>query len=168
MPSPASRDRLINGLLATAGVGLCLLQVNWLALLALVTVLLLHERISLAGEWRLLLQVSVLGWLHDAILLRSGVLTGVEMPALWQLCIWPLLGTLLCHALRFVHQRLWLALLLGAVAGPLLSQFLIHATRVDSDWQPLPLLLLMALVWSLLLPLLVFIARSRVTLPAGA
>lgn len=164
MSSGQMKNLVLNGLSLAVGVTGCLLLPAKPAVLMTLILLVIHSRISLPGEWRLIIQVTVIGWLYDAILLRSGVLGGLEQPAIWQLCLWALLATSLCHLLRGLQQWFFLSPLAGAVTGSLLYLLVTRLTVLEPLWVIPHFLMVIAASWALLLPLLVFIAR-RVQMP---
>lgn len=153
----------VNALLFVAGFLACLMLDVTLAILVTGVVLLLHSRRMYPGEWRLLIQTAVLGWLFDAILYRTAVLgPSGQLPELWQLCVWLLFATTLCHSLRFVQRHLALALLAGSLIGVcwyVLQVVLTDVIRLQS-WPVF--LATIALSWALLLPLLAFVGKTHV------
>ena len=80
-----------------------------------------------------------------------------QLPPYWMIGLWGLFAVQLNVTLRWLRPRLWLAALLGAVAGPasfvsgvrLGGASLIHAT---------PAVVELALGWALLMPLLVWLS----------
>ena len=67
------------------------------------------------------MQVVVLGFFVDSMLIRSGVIVlpnDVVIPPVWLICLWIVFSTLLNHSLRWLHSQLFFAVLLGALAAP--------------------------------------------------
>ncbi len=75
------------------------------------------------GEWRWLVGFAALGLVVDGGLAWAGGFVFSEptlLPlAFWLWALWPLFATLLQHSLAWLWQRPWLALLGGAISGPL-------------------------------------------------
>lgn len=152
------KNNSLNGVSIIAGIIACLYLGSWPALLVTTLLLAFHRRISLPGEWRLIIQVTVIGWLYDAILLRSGVMEGAGQPGVWQLCVWALLASGLRHALGGLQNRFAWTPAAGVLIGCALYLMLVWITPMAPAW-PLPYwLALIGLSWALLMPLLVFIA----------
>jgi len=136
---------------------------DW-ALVATLLALILHWRFAVTNtrEWQLWLLVLLLGCIVDTALLAIGVLhfPAVDlMPPLWLLCIWTMFASTLLHSLAFLQRSLLLSAGLGAVGGPLAYY---AGTRFGtarlggSEWIALAVL---AACWSLIMPLLILLAR---------
>lgn len=117
---------LLNILRFEAGWLLCVLGGSWAALAGGSALIAWHLYAQARpGEWRLLLGFAVLGLLVDGSLAAAGgydfsghaPLLGVIPLWLWML--WPLFATLVLHSLAWLWRYPWLALLGGAVSGPL-------------------------------------------------
>jgi uncharacterized protein DUF2878 len=120
------------------------------------------------GEVVLLSLAAVIGTLCDTLFVISSRLyyAGAlptplppPLPPLWDMALWPLFATTLNGALGWLKERLMLAALLGAVAGPLayVAAARLGAVRLGA---PSSTLLLLAVAWSVLTPLLLVLARS--------
>lgn len=115
-------------------------------------------------EWATICGAALLGLAMDLGWQRLGLISfrdaGFAGIPLWLAMLWLLFATTLRHALAWLQTRLWLAALLGALAGPL-SYFagleLGAARSALPHWQ---VALAMAPGWLLLLPLLAFLARA--------
>lgn len=79
------------------------------------------------------------------------------MAPYWLVALWGLLAIALNVTMRWLRGRPLLAALVGAVAGPLsfVSGVRLGAARFVAEW---PALLLLALIWALALPLLMWLA----------
>ena len=111
-----------------------------------------------APELRLVAAVTAVGFLLDQLLFALGVFTinGAAAAApLWMSCLWPVLATTLLHAFGRLAGHYWLAALLGAVGG---SLSYIAGTRLSAvDFaSPQAGPLIMAVLWSLLMPALLY------------
>jgi len=156
-------------------------QLTWLicvqgestwAVLATLLAVLLHWSYAVINprEWQLWLAALVLGFCVDTILIAIGVLhfsDATLTPPLWLACLWVIFATTLLHSLSFLQRSLLLSACLGAVGGPLayyagtrfadagLGTF--NADAASS--VPWSALLVLAVCWSLVTPLLVWLAR---------
>ena len=161
----ASNGRWINALLFQLGWFSCVLGGNLIAILVTASILLAHSRLFLKGrqEYLLLAAVTCLGMAVDSFWAYSGVLAfpdSLTFIPLWLVCIWVLFATSLCHSLQWLQQRLLLASVLGAVAGPssylggaALAGVIIGEPRMLS-------IAVIALAWALVMPLILLLARA--------
>ncbi|MCC6076586.1 DUF2878 domain-containing protein [Pseudomonas sp. GCM10022188] len=109
------------------------------------------------GELKVVGAATLAGCALDSLLLNLGVLDfagdGRVLPP-WLAMLWALFATTLGHSLAWSARPWWLGSLLGALGGPL--TYLLGA-RLAGVGLPLglwPSLLLLALIWALLVPLL--------------
>jgi hypothetical protein len=120
------------------------------------------------ADMRLLLIAVVLGLLLDGTLAASGwAHYATPAPALpqggapvWILALWAAFAMTLNHSVAYLRGRPWLALVLGAIGGPLAY---LSAAR---GWQAIVFeppawrgVLWLAMGWAVALPLLVTLAR---------
>ena len=106
----------------------------------------------------LVFTISLIGFAWDSVLSQMQILvftTGLIHPYLaphWILMMWLLFATTLSVSLRWLYQRFWLSLLLGAIAGPLayLGGASLGAVIIPDHWLAT---LVLALGWAGLLPL---------------
>ena len=83
----------------------CVLGGNQIAIATALTVVMLHLRF-IADDWRevlLVIQVVVLGFFVDSMLIRSGVIVlsnDALIAPVWLICLWIVFSTLLNHSLR--------------------------------------------------------------------
>ncbi len=110
-----------------------------------------------AGELRVVGAATLAGCVLDSLLLNLGVFDFAgdsRVLPLWLALLWALFATTLGHSLAWSARPWWLGSLLGALGGPL--SYLLGA-RLAGVGLPLglwPSLLLLALIWALLVPLL--------------
>lgn len=162
---------LVNAVAFQLGWFVCVQgRATW-ALATAVLLLALHARVVLRDtrEWTLLAAVTALGFVVDSAMIRAGVLVpanGAHWAPLWLVCIWLLLATTLAHSLAWLQRRLPLAVMLGAVAGPLAyvggAQFgaaRLGAGGVFGAWTSH---IVLALCWAVLVPLLLWLAQRLV------
>jgi hypothetical protein len=90
----------------------------------------------------------------------------------WMLALWVSLALTLNHSLAFLQSRLWLAALLGGGGAPLAYWAASHAWHALTFVVDAPLaLLVIAILWAVLTPLLVRLAgqlRNSHSVPAMA
>ena len=114
-------------------------------------------------ELRLILAVAALGLVVDSLLLATGWLSypsGLWVPGLapyWIVAMWALFATTLNLSLGWLRGRPLLALLLGAVGGPL--SYLAGEKLGGIDLiEPFPALAALAVAWAVAMPLLMLLA----------
>ena len=124
------------------------------------------KRQELAQEIRLVLSVTLIGFFIETINLATGVFTLTHSgsypwlcPA-WFLLLWALFATLLRGPFNWLAGRYWLSALLGAIfaapnyfAGARLGAVTFNANLVFS-------FALLAIVWALAMPLMIWLARK--------
>ena len=109
------------------------------------------------GELARVGALTLAGCALDSLLLNLGVFDFAgdsRVLPLWLALLWALFATTLGHSLAWSARPWWLGSLLGALGGPL--SYLLGARLADVS-LPLglwPTLLLLALIWALLMPLL--------------
>lgn len=158
--------KLVNGTLCQAGWFACLLGGDIVALSFLALTLYVHQRfiVSKNDEWFLIAAVTASGFFLDSALSFFGIfhfeVASLGSIPLWLVCLWCIFATTLCHSMSWLHQRLWLASLLGGLAGAS-SYFAGHRLGVVSIAEPLSLsLILVGLCWAFLLPIFIFFSRK--------
>lgn len=116
-------------------------------------------------EARFVFVVSLLGLCLDQVLFSAGVFRSphsATFAPLWISCLWPVLATTMMHAFSALQQRYTLASIAGAIGG---GASYIAGTRLsDVDFgSPLWGPIIMAVLWSALFPLLLQVARSKMS-----
>lgn len=112
----------------------------------------------------LLITVTFIGSLWDSLLTAMGVLvfdTGMVLPylaPLWIVAMWALFATTLNLSLRWLYGRPLVAMVLGALGGPLAYRAgaELGAVNLPHEWLAM---LILAAGWALLMPLLMWIAE---------
>ncbi len=122
----------------------------------------------------LLVLAAVLGFVLDSLLAAAGLLRyaspvpSIHLAPLWIVGLWMGFALTINHSMAFLHNRVLLASVLGAVAGPLAywiaARIWSALTIADPTW---PALLALAVAWAVMTPLLAQIA-VRLTRPAPA
>ncbi|MBF7730553.1 DUF2878 domain-containing protein [Pseudomonas sp. N040] len=156
---------LVNAVLFQAGWFACVFAASQSWLLAVpLLVLLVHFlwTCSWRAEGRLVASVMLFGCVLDTFLLNLGVLDfGSDSPLLpaWMALLWALLGTTLNHSLRWSATPWWRASLLGALGGSLSYLGGGKLAGVSFPHGETATLILLALIWAGVLPLLHGFAR---------
>lgn len=146
-----ARGQFLTALLAASAVLACNL---WLS----------HQ--GLLRELRLIAWVTLVGFIVESINLVSGVFT-LTVPSLhpwlcpvWLLLLWTIFATLLRGPLAWLAGRYWLSACLGALfaapnyfAGARLGAVILNGSVLFT-------VLMLALLWALTMPLLVWLARK--------
>lgn len=144
--------------------GLCFIHLIWIA----------HPA-GRHAELRLMLLVLLIGMLSDSALKFLGATRypsshaawPYQIPPPWIGALWVLFGTLLTHSLRWLAERPWLALLLGAVGGPLSYLAGVGMGAVAVGDSPLWTYGWLSLEYALLTPLLLSLGlRAEALQPA--
>ena len=154
---------IINAVLFQAGWFACVLGGNNVAMIA--TALILFVHLTWIGSWnkekQLLAITFLLGCTIDSFLGNLNILqfsthpddTGRLLP-IWLACLWLLFATTLRHSLDWFRNHRLLGALFGFFGGPL-SYFagskLANVTLAQPTWQTLGIL---AIIWSINIPLL--------------
>jgi|AntRauTorckE6833_2_1112554.scaffolds.fasta_scaffold03058_3 hypothetical protein len=117
-------------------------------------------------EVRLLFAACVLGIVVDSLQQAAGLFTFKTDPSwplwlpLWVFVIWIQFATLLRFALHWLSERYLLGALFGAIGGPLAYWSGIRLGAATFGGNPQLTLLVLALVWALVTPLLLW-ARHK-------
>ena len=138
----------------------------WLGPLALLPVLAIHLVLAenRQAELKLLLVAGLLGFLFDSSLVYFGVfmpfthLFPHPFSPPWMICLWLNFAATLNVSMSWLRDRYLLAALFGATGGPL--AYYSGARLGATEAQPtLRGLLVLALGWGLMTPLLVWLAQ---------
>lgn len=166
--------RLVNAILFQIIWFVCVLAGNIWAVVATAVYLFVHDRYFMNSrrEWRLLAVFLGLGLLVDGALFQIGLFSinhastlaqpslTANLPPIWLLCLWISVGSLFAHSLAMLRSRYALSALLGAI-GPTFS-YLAGANLSGITLAEPTLLsaLVVALIWSLILPLGVWLSEQ--------
>ncbi|WP_110674014.1 DUF2878 domain-containing protein [Salinicola sp. RZ23] len=137
---------VLNALVFQIGWFVCVLGGSVPAMLALVLILAAHWRwLARSGEWRWWLGFALAGMAVDGTLVALGGIRLASGWPLWLWALWPLFATTLHHCLAWLWPHRWLALVCGAVGGPLsyLSGAALAGAEITT-WA----LVVEALVWA--------------------
>ncbi|MFT7130336.1 MAG: hypothetical protein ACI89U_002458 [Gammaproteobacteria bacterium] len=158
--------KLINGAFCQVGWFVCLFGGDIAALLFLVLTLFFHQHfiVEKSGEWLLIAAVTILGFVLDSTLTVAGFfqfeVASLSFIPLWLVCLWCIFATTLCHSMSWFHERLWLASLMGGLAGAS-SYFAGHRLGAVSIAEPLSQsLFTVGLCWAVLFPTFIYFSRK--------
>lgn len=167
---------LFTGLSQNFWVNLCGFQLVWwltilgrdqtqsLILFLLLMHLLLHARAAL--ELRVVLLCGLLGYAVDTCLTFMGVFTfrehvsGAALPPLWLLLLWFGFCATLRQSLSMFIEKLALAAVCGAVAGSLTYLTAAKLGAVMLEYGMVSTGILLAIIWAVLFPVLLWIADN--------
>jgi Protein of unknown function (DUF2878) len=101
--------------------------------------------------------------LADAMLMSQGWLAfgSSTMLPFWLVVLWVAFAATLNHSLVFLHKRLGLASLLGAVFGPVSYWSGMQLGRLQFPHSTTSTMLVLGLVWAILMPALVALALRQ-------
>lgn len=162
----ANTLKVVNFLLFQAGWLACVLLANSWAVAVAIGIVAFHLAVVSARpgvEARFILLGVVLGTLLDGLWFQTGIIedgAGSSWTPLWLMAIWALFMTTLAHSLAWMHQRIWLPIVLAPVAGPFayLAASKLGAVSLPGGAVSLGAL---ALGWLIIFPLLMVIQRRR-------
>lgn len=158
--------KVVNGVLFQLGWFGAVLGGNQWALGCLFVFSCLHQTFFVRrySEWFLVLIVAALGISIDSLLFHYSLLvqSGDGFIPLWLACLWCMFALTLCHAFSWLQGRLWLAAVLGGIAGP--SSYLAGVVFSDAELGVSNLLFLIVSVfcWAITMPLYVWLAGRLV------
>lgn len=115
-------------------------------------------------ELKLVVVAIFIGTVLDSVVLATGILqfrSGTFISGVaphWVLALWALFATTLNVSLSWLHGRWMLAMLLGAIAGPLSYWGGVKLGAV-AFLQPQPAVMELTIEWALAMPLLMFLAK---------
>ena len=168
---PAAARAAVNFVVFQAGWWACVLGAahDMATAGSLFAVVIIAAHIALVAqplrELRLVAIALLIGVVWDSALLMSGWLdfrSGFLVPGMaphWILALWALFAITLNHSLAWLHGRLSVAAVLGAIAGPLAYWGGVQMGAVFL-FEPLYALLALAAGWAIFTPLLVRLAHS--------
>jgi len=138
----------------------------WLGPVVVLGIVVIHLALSLrpALELKLALSAMALGLVTDSLLLASGWLSyasghmfGLLAPY-WIVAMWALFATTLNVSMRWLAGRYGLAVLMGAIGGPL-SYYGGQKLGAMEFNAPMLALVALAFAWAIVMPLLVWLAN---------
>lgn len=115
-------------------------------------------------ELKVVFVCGIVGYAVDAALAYAGVFVfqehggGVHLPPLWLLLLWFGFSATLRQSLVFFADRLLLGAACGAIAGSLTYLAAAHLGAVNLGYSTLATACLLALIWAVLFPALVWLS----------
>ena len=162
--------QVLNFILFQLGWFTCVLgaanNVAWLGPVAVLAIVIIHLAQSLrpSAELKLVLSAMALGMVTDSLLVASGwltyaggSLTGYLAP-FWIVAMWALFATTLNVTMRWLKGRVGLAILMGAIGGPM-SYYGGQKLGAMVFIEPVLGLTALAIAWAVAMPLLVWLAN---------
>ena len=136
-------------------------QQPWLGVLLLIGVLIWHfmQAIDVKRELTLLLVVVIIGGIFDQVMLNHQLITyeahgwSNAIVPVWILALWAEFVTILNVSLRWMRGRWLIAVLFGAVGGPLAYMAAAKLGAVTLNMMPATYIVL-SLGWAIITPLL--------------
>ncbi|MCL6416037.1 DUF2878 domain-containing protein [Aestuariirhabdus sp. Z084] len=159
-----------------------LFQVGWFACIvggdiwssaALIVILLIHFLVISRDkrEWLMIMSFAAIGISLDSLLIHWQILIrndDANLIPLWLAALWLIFPTTIHHCLSWLRDRWLLALICGAVAGPLsyyAGANLSHQLNLASpQWQTL---LTLSLLWGCLLSFMFWVDRHYLGTETG-
>ena len=162
---PGVKRVLVNYLVFQAGWFTCVSSaaagLPWLGTLFIVCAAGLHLLLARRSsrEAALLLACALTGLVFDSALLHTGWVSypnGDWLPGFapyWMIALWVLFGTTLNLSMAWLRDRPWVALLFGAIGGPM-SYLAGQGLGAMTLLQPVAAMMALAIGWGLALPML--------------
>jgi hypothetical protein len=134
------------------------------AVTSIIVILHLLRDNNLYSELCLIISAVFIGIIWESLLLASGWLAyassgSANIAPIWLVAMWALFATTINHSMAWLKNRYFLALLLGAVFGPLAfiaGENLGAVVFLDRTMA----LTLLAVGWAVLMPLLLWLAQQ--------
>ena len=115
-------------------------------------------------DFRMVWSLILLGLLVDGSLHQldffTFTTTGWPIP-FWLLVIWAGLAMTIHHSLAWLKERLFLAAIFGGIGGPAAYWAGTRLGAAAFNWSLSTSLLLMAVIWSLILPVIMLVSRKQ-------
>jgi hypothetical protein len=139
----------------------------WLGPIVMIPILAIHMALqqNRQGELKLLMAAGVLGFLFDTVFVAGGVFTPLQhlfprpFSPPWMVCLWLNFAATLNVSMAWLSGRYLLAAAFGAIGGPL--AYYSGASLGAAEALPTTNgMLLLAVGWGLITPLLVWLAHE--------
>lgn len=162
---------IYNIILFNLGWIACVLGGNSWAAFAVVTITWLHIHLVSGSwdEWPQLALVTLIGIVFDSVLIVSGVLQMhtadnpqlllFYFPPFWMICLWWIFATTLRHSLKWFLDKPLLAVVCGAIGGPLTYRAGATLNGIEFGLPQFYALSLLSLSWAFLFPALLYVTN---------
>ena len=156
---------IINALLYNMGWYTCVTGGNTLSVIAATLIITIHLSFIADNnkEWFLIILVTAVGVSVDSFWFYLGILENPDkslMIPLWLVMLWATFATTLNHCLRWFKEKLLVAAIAGSIAGPFFYYLGSRLSDVSMTEPLISSMLLIAVSWSIVLPLLFIIAQK--------
>ena len=137
----------------------------WAGTIAALIIVAVHLlRVTKPYKEALLIAIAALiGFTWESMLVSLGVTTYPSGTLLagtaphWIVAMWMLFATTLNISLRWLRNRIWLAVLTGAISGPM-AFYAGHGLGGVEFSHPVPAMVVLAAGWAIFVPLLVWLS----------
>lgn len=171
-----SKNVIINFVLFQVGWFACVLgavkQLPWVGVIFMMLFLIWHlsQALRTQPEIMLIIITVIIGGIYDFMMTSNHLLTyqspgwsntfvSSNMPAVWILALWAEFAMILNVSLRWMKQRWLIALLFGAIGGPLAYTGAARLGAVSIDAFPLSYVAL-SVGWAIITPLLLVLSEK--------
>ncbi|MBC7756569.1 MAG: DUF2878 domain-containing protein [Bdellovibrio sp.] len=166
-----SKNVIVNFVLFQIGWFVCVLgaakQMPWVGVIFMLCFLAWHLSQALRAKHELILVIItvIIGGIYDFMMTSNHLLTyqspgwGAALPAAWILALWAEFAMILNVSLRWMKKRYVIALLFGAIGGPLAYIGAARLGAVSIDALPLSYVAL-SVGWAIVTPLLLFLSEK--------
>ena len=144
-----------------ASIGKPLLGPVCVLVIILIHLSLLRSRLN---EVKMMTQVALIGMIWESLMVTTDCLIYLNgqflkyLPPYWIIAMWFLFATTLNVSLRWLHHRMGLASLMGLIFGPT-TYYAGAKLGGVSFTDPTVSIIVIAISWAILLPIIVFFAR---------
>ncbi len=166
-----SKNVIINFMLFQTGWFACVLgaakQLPWLGVIAVVAIIIWHlsQAKQPKNEVYLLVFTLIIGAIYDQTMLQTGLISyqahgwSNALAPPWILALWAEFATILNVSLRWMRNRIIIAILFGAIGGPLAYMSAAKLSAVTIDITPLSYIAL-SVGWAIITPLLLKLSKK--------
>lgn len=164
-------QKIINFVLFQIGWFACVIgaakQMPWLGVLSVVAIVIWHlsQAKQPKNEIYLLIFTLMIGAIYDQTMLQNGLITyqahgwTTALTPAWILALWAEFATILNVSLRWMRGRTVVAILFGAIGGPLAYMGAAKLGAVTINFSPLSYVALGA-GWAIITPLLLLLSEK--------
>tara|TARA_Y100000590_G_C15566106_1_gene956668 strand:- start:418 stop:939 length:522 start_codon:yes stop_codon:yes gene_type:complete len=142
-------------------------EIYYLGLLFLFFYMIIHFKyISFHESEYLYIIISfLLGFAIDTVLLNIGLIDykgflpeKYNLSPMWAITLWMCFGLSIFHSFQWIQKKYLIAMLLGMVSGPIIYYSCLKGDIIKFNYPLLNVLVIISFLWSIILPLFVYIA----------